>query len=273
MSDQRNFAALTPAPAPAIVAEVTPTLIGASLGSVQAITEANQYLRRSVEALEHIHATLQGVLPDGTPHPLSVTASLENASAQTITGAITTVLQPQITALQTAIATAQQQLGAHGSAIATAQQQLVDNTTAIAAAQQQLTDHTTAIAAAQQQLTDHTAAIATNQQAITTTNVALQSEVGVRNQLKGQVDALALRQETFAARQTAETSAVETQTRMDMVVNQVQTGEMIEQQQVLRDRISELEAAVRQLIARGFSEGRDPPRSTSPGRTTPTQKK
>lgn len=190
--------------------------------------------------------------------PSLIEASL--SSAKSISETMTGVIQPQINTHSTAIAAAERQIGTHGEAIASATTLLAVHGAAITAAQGTITTHGHAITAAQTRLDTHDTTLtglqahltglgettARHDQAIT---AALLGEGGHIFRLDGAVVELARRVKWLEDHpRTADAPLAD-------AVPPDQAREMREANEALRERVTAMEGAIRQLVEHGPQGG------------------
>jgi chromosome segregation ATPase len=230
---------------------------------------------------------------DGGRPPSLIEASL--SSARSISDTMTRVIQPQINTHTAAIAAAQGQLTTYGEAIASAKTELGTHTAEITAAQGQITAHGEAIASAKTELDAHGAAIASANKQITAHGEAIAS---AKTELDAQSETLTGIQthvtrlgETITRHDQAITFALLGEEghigRLDGVVIELarrvawleehckpseppqdrampdEAREMREAHEVLRERVTAMEGAIRELVEHGPQHGGSrPPRRT-----------
>lgn len=235
MSDPKQNAALTSRDVTHIVeAAGTHSLISASVLSSRVITEATAYFERSAAALEQILTTLKGDGADGKPKPMGVTATLEPSSAKLIADTLTSAIQPQ--------------LDKHGEMLATLQTQLAQQAT-------QVVEHGKTLTGLQTQLGQQAAQIAESHRILTT---VLLGEEGQIRRLELEVAALALRLTQLQGSGGSGAAAPGGGEASAAFAEEAQA--MREAREALHDRMSTVEAAIRQMRARG-PEGGGTPRS------------
>ena len=230
---------------------------------------------------------------DGGRHPSLIEASLY--SAKSISNTMTGVIQPQINTHSDAIAAAQRQLSSYGEAIASAKTELGTHTAEITTAQGRITAHGEAIASAKTELGTHTAQITAAQSQITAHGEAI---AGAKTRLDAQSETLTGIQthltrlgETITRHDQAITFALLGEEghirRLDGVVIELarrvawleehckpgeppqdrttpdEAREMREAHEVLRERVTAMEGAIRELLEHGPQPGGSrPPRRT-----------